>query len=411
MARRTRLPQPTRPDAGSWAVRWRSTVAGQPVRHQRTFRTRAEAEAFIRDDLAPNPGRDWKAATTPFSAYAQAWLDSCEVKPRTRQGYAEALTHALKFLGDRPVGEVTARDAREFLVTLKATPTLRTPRSIRWAWWPFRAVMGLAVVDEAISANPADAVKKFPTMQNYRGKDGQPLEPFHPRYLSEDQVDRIAEAFASRPPYGLMVRFLAWTGLRTGELAGLDVADVHLWTGKAGWRGYVDVHRTRRKVKGVWLVDTPKSRRSTRHVKLADWLAKGLHEYLTTVHPRGTEPDAPLFPNRHRGGYTHGQHSAGSIAQGALNWNEPVEPGAFHRNLFKPSCSAASLKPLRLHDLRHTYASISLARGMDIRVLSEQMGHSSYSFTLDTYGGLVPADDDKASPLDARPLAATKAAR
>lgn len=84
--------------------------------------------------------------------------------------------------------------------------------------------MAQAVEDQAISANPADAVKKLPTIQNYRDADGQPLEPFHVRYLSEEQVDRLAQALADRQPYDLMVRFLAWTGLRASELAGLDVA-------------------------------------------------------------------------------------------------------------------------------------------------------------------------------------------
>ena len=82
--------------------------------------------------------------------------------------------------------------------------------------------------------------------------------------------------------------------------------------------------------------DVPKSERSTRRVDLQDWLAEDLHHYLTG-HPRGSEPDAPSFPGRRKGGYTHGQRGskvAESFAHGALNWSEPVEPGAFYRNVF-----------------------------------------------------------------------------
>lgn len=90
------------------------------------------------------------------------------------------------------------------------------------------------------------------------------------------------------------------------------------------------------------------------------------------------------------------------------HWTEPVEPSAFYRNVFRRACADAGIAPLRLHDLRHTYASMSLARGEDYKRLSEQMGHSSYVITLNVYAHLIPADDDAASVLDLRPATATK---
>jgi integrase len=127
---------------------------------------------------------------------------------------------------------------------------------------------------------------------------------------------------------------------------------VRLWRTQAGWRGYVDVHRTRRKVREEWASDTPKSQRSTRRVDLQDWLAEDLHAYLQT-HPRGDDPTAPLFPNRRRGGYTHGRRGLTSERHGALNWDEPIEPAAFHRNIFRPALLVAKLpSAVRLHDLR-----------------------------------------------------------
>jgi integrase len=52
---------------------------------------------------------------------------------------------------------------------------------------------------------------------------------------------------------------------------------------------------------------------------------------------------------------------------------------------------AAGLRPIRLHDLRHGRASLLLASGSDISVVSKLMGHSSYSFTADTYSHLLPS--------------------
>jgi integrase len=165
----------------------------------------------------------------------------------------------------------------------------------------------------------------------------------------------------------------------------------------------LEVRRTRRKVKGGWAEGTPKSEKSRRRVDLPNWLAEEMHDYLAT-HPRATEPTAPLFPNRRRGGYTHGARGSkveGSEAHGALDWSEPIEPSAFYRNVFKPALVAAGLPaPTRLHDLRHTAFSLLLANGADPYWVSEQAGHSSYRVTLDVYAHFIPGDEDAPHPLD-----------
>ena len=57
---------------------------------------------------------------------------------------------------------------------------------------------------------------------------------------------------------------------------------------------------------------------------------------------------------------------------------------------------------LRWHDLRHSHASDLLARGVQIHVVRERLGHASITMTVDTYGHLMPgADDDVALMLDA----------
>lgn len=404
--RRTRTPQPVKTGEGSWTVRWRAKVGDREVRHRRTFPTRREADDFIRDEWAANPGRDWIAADTPFSRYAEAWLAAVEVKPRTREGYAQALTHSLRYFGDRPVGEVTARDAREFIAYLKAQPTLRTARSVRWAWHPFRAVLALAVEDGALAANPAEAVAhRLPRPATHRDAEGNVVPKFTAHPLTPLEIDRLADVLAAdgREPYDLMVRFLGNTGLRAGELAGLNVGDVTTWLSRDRWRGYVNVSRTRRKVRGGWVEDTPKSKRSVRRVVLPDHLAEAMHGYLANGHPRGDDATAPLWPNRKRGGYTHGERGRmvpGSSAHGDLNWSEPVEPGAFYRNVFRRAVEAAGLGATRLHDLRHSLAVNYLKAGGDIHRLSELLGHASYRITYDVYASHIASEEDAPHPMD-----------
>jgi integrase len=195
-----------------------------------------------------------------------------------------------------------------------------------------------------------------------------------------------------QPPYDLMVQFLAYTGLRAGELAGLNVEDVKVWQTKQGWRGHVDVHRTRRKIPGGWAEDTPKSERSTRKVRLADWLAAELADYLA-AHPAAA-PGNPLWPGKHNGGIQHGE----------LLWTAPVEMGTFYRSTFRPAARRAGFGNVRIHDLRHSFAAIMLEAGADIMEVSEQMGHAGYRITLDVYAHLIPREDES-HPLDDAPAA------
>jgi integrase len=60
------------------------------------------------------------------------------------------------------------------------------------------------------------------------------------------------------------------------------------------------------------------------------------------------------------------------------------------RKWFRPLLQRAGLPPIRLHDLRHSYASIALARGVHPKVVQETLGHTSIAVTLDLYSHTVP---------------------
>jgi integrase len=112
--------------------------------------------------------------------------------------------------------------------------------------------------------------------------------------------------------------------------------------------------------------------------------------------------------------YTHGTKHAGTPRQGDLDWTRPIEPQSFYRNIFKPAVRRAGLPPTRLHDLRHTFASLMLTAKQTPYWISEQLGHSSYVVTLNTYARVIKehtADDahpaEEYLPRPARPASAT----
>ena len=75
---------------------------------------------------------------------------------------------------------------------------------------------------------------------------------------------------------------------------------------------------------------------------------------------------------------------------------EPIHPDRFYR-AFRRHSDRAGLPAIRLHDLRHTYASVALAAGIHPKVVSERLGHANVSITLDTYSHAIPALQEEAA--------------
>ena len=67
----------------------------------------------------------------------------------------------------------------------------------------------------------------------------------------------------------------------------------------------------------------------------------------------------------------------------------PLDPSSV-THVFRKVIHRAGLEGLRLHDLRHSYASLMLAAGVNVKAISRSMGHANIGITLDTYGHLLP---------------------
>ncbi len=383
-----------------YEVRW---IGPTTKRHrQQTFRAWRNADDFVKlhnADQVHGDVRDYDAGDRPLSHYAEKWLARVAildggVKPRTLYGYKSMVTKYINpAFGSHRVSSITVSDVNDWRDEfVKNHP--KNPAGVKYPLGTLRRILDMAVEDRAIRFNPADT-----TTRTKRRK-----APFKGKFLTAAQVTALAAELTA--PYDFMVTLLAWTGLRSGELAALNVGDVHLSAATEAhptWSGYLDVTKTGYRDRGEWVTGAPKSESSTRRVDLQDWLAEDLHAYLTRTHPTPA-PDAPLFPGRYCGGYTHGANRRHPDAHrhGEVNWDVRVDPASFYRNVFKPALVRAKLDPrTRLHDLRHSYASLALQRGASPYWLSEQLGHSSYRITLDVYAHWIPSDE--AHPLNGRP--------
>ncbi len=143
------------------------------------------------------------------------------------------------------------------------------------------------------------------------------------------------------------------SGLRRGELVALLWSDVDIENRT------ISITKSATRIKGEIKVTSPKTKNSIRKIILP----KSTIDLLIEEHEQ--HPDNPyLFPSPVNGGM-----------------RGPDCTGRIHKKLLKK----AGLPDIRFHDLRHTYATLALQNGVDIKTLSEILGHYSAGFTLDTY--------------------------
>jgi integrase len=175
----------------------------------------------------------------------------------------------------------------------------------------------------------------------------------------------------------VLVRFLVWTGLRIGEAAALRVGRLDLLGRRVG------VVEAATEVNGR-LAWGPTKTGERRTVPLPRFLAGQLGTYLAD-RPHGPEDLVFTMPG---GG--------------------PLRASKWGERYFCPAVAAAGLgEGLRVHDLRHTAASLAIRENARVKIVQAMLGHRSATQTLDRYGHLYPSDlDTLAERLDAAHAAA-----
>jgi integrase len=144
-----------------------------------------------------------------------------------------------------------------------------------------------------------------------------------------------------------------------------------------------------RTISGHHVVSAPKSAASRRSVALPGVVTTALEDHLAAYADPG--PEGLLFPAP-EGGFLRLEN--------------------FRRRVWTPATVAAGVAPLRVHDLRHTCASLAIAAGADVKVLQRMLGHASAALTLDRYGHLLPGQAHSvADRLDKLARAARQIAR
>lgn len=365
---------------GSWTVvveQGRDPTSGKRRQLWRTVQgTKKDAEAYLIQLLHErNGGIDVHPGRLTLGQYLERWLDEYaehSVSARTHERYAGIVhNHLIPALGSVQLAKLRPQQIQAYYGRalkegradkraggLSARTVLHHHRVLREA-------LHQAVRWQVLARNPADGV--------------EPPRPSRPEMhvLTPDGVQQLLDACVDPEMRALAFTAVA-TGLRQGELLALRWSDLDLPAAR------LEVTRTLQYLSGKGLsFAPPKTEKSRRRVSLSPETGTALAEH------RRRQAEHRL---RLGSGFT----DQGLVFPEALGGPQPPFRVS-HR--FATVVKRAGVGPLRFHDLRHTHATLLLRAGVHPKVVSERLGHTSVTITLDTYSHVLPGLQEEAANL------------
>jgi len=375
---------------GKYQIRYElPRVGSRGARRRRkefVFGAKADAEQRLRDRLADaHSGRYPDEDRLTFAVLAERYLVEKKMsrEPTTVAYYKRYLAkHILPKLGDRRLRDIRAHDVRTLLA--EARDTSRTtkrgqplgPASLRNILVAIRAVLAWGVKQGHVAFNEADKVEP-------------PAQPHIERSVVDLEGLRALLAAAEGTELATIVPVAIGTGLRRSELAALRWSDLDLDCGT------IRVRRAAANLDGKVIIKAPKTKRAKRIDTVPAFVLAALrrqnHEQLAR-----------------RKQLLGGDELAAKRAQSAEDAvvfdrldGRAWDPNELSRQ-FSRLVRRKKLPALRLHDLRHSYASIAFAAGVPLSTISRSMGHSAIGVTDAIYLHLRDdAPREKADRLDA----------
>ncbi len=297
-----------------------------------------------------------------FKDYADKWLNSY-IKTLRREStferYGDILKrHVYPHLGNKRINDLRRGDIRDLLLKLLAGGLSRS--SVCLVRDVISGPLNCAVDEEIIDANPVAGITKRLQLGKRRNIDIEPL--------THEEVQVFLDACIKHAaPFYPFFLCAFRTGMRLGELLALKWGDID-WNGQ-----FIRVARSY-KVGRITDTKTGKSRRVDMSEQLSACLGALLTERKKEALKEGRSAPAEFI--FHRGG-------------------KPIEQN-YARTTFKRILSKAGLREIRVHDCRHTFASLLLTDGASPVYVKEQLGHSSIQMTVDIYGHLIPSANRQA---------------
>jgi integrase len=354
-------------DSGDWWIfiehhgQRRSKKIGRDKRFALEAAKKIEAKLIL-GDLKLSKNED-----VTFGHYAKTWIENtvpATCKRISISDYTGILkNHVLPDLEKTPVTDINKAVVKKLLQKkLKEGYAASTATHIKNA---ISGVLELAVDDNKISSNPAQIIRKL-----IRSK----VKKYHIDPLTREETKLLLETcLTNYPKHYPMLLTLCRTGMRLGEVIALQWGDIDFNN------RFIIVRRSRSKSH----TSTPKNDKY-RNVDMS----RQLTECLSKLKIKRKEEYL-------------------AKGEGVPEWifiseiGTPLIEGHWRERVFKKILEKAKLRQIRIHDIRHTYASQLIQDNRSLAYIKDQLGHHSIQVTVDIYGHLVPgANKEVVDSLD-----------
>ncbi len=354
---------------GRWEGRY--TAGINPENGKQIFKnvlgkTQAEVKEKLKKALADSQKLDLdKQGKYTVGTWMDAWFENvAKIKVRasshqTYKGYID--NHIKPNIGKIPLEKLTTMELQKFYrklltngrverIEAEKQPRGLSAKTVRNINQVISSAMDLAVAQKIVLENPCKAVA-LPKIE-HKEMQTIPAEQLQ-AFLTEAKATGVYE----------MYYIELSTGLRRGELLGLKWEDIDMK------QGIIRVRRQVSRIDGK-IVDAPlKTKNSYRAVTISPQAVEVLKAQKEKTN------DEYVFPSPNGG---------------------PISPDSVN-NMLKRVLERAGIPKVRFHDLRHTFATLALQNGVDIKTVSGMLGHFSAGFTLDTYAHVTTAAQKEAA--------------
>ena len=309
---------------------------------KRGFATKKEALGFERDFLEKQSANPDMTFQNLYEIYMEDM--AARLKQSTLLTKKTVLqTHILPFFGNKPINEIKASDVRRWQAKLMSSPNNYSQTYLKKINTELNSIINYAKRFYDLNTNPCG---KAGTIGKAKAEEMD--------YWTYDEYIAFREGVKDKPLSYICFEVLYWTGMREGELLALSPADIDLDN------KLISINRTYQRIGGKDVFTSPKTRKSKRKIPIPDFLCHELSDYIQSRYM--LDADERLFP----------------VTKSYLS-HEMIR-----------GCKNTGVKKIRIHDIRHSHASLLINQGCDALMLADRLGHEKVSTTLNTYSHLFP---------------------
>lgn len=309
---------------------------------KRGFATKKEALGFERDFLEKQSANPDMTFQNLYEIYMEDM--AAKLKQSTLLTKKTVLqTHILPFFGNKPINEIKASDVRRWQAKLMSSPNNYSQTYLKKINTELNSIINYAKRFYDLNTNPCG---KAGTIGKAKAEEMD--------YWTYDEYIAFREGVKDKPLSYICFEVLYWTGMREGELLALSPTDIDFDN------KLISINRTYQRIGGKDVFTSPKTRKSKRKIPIPDFLCQELSDYIQSRYM--LDADERLFP----------------VTKSYLS-HEMIR-----------GCKNTGVKKIRIHDIRHSHASLLINQGCDALMLADRLGHEKVSTTLNTYSHLFP---------------------